>query len=103
MDNFNEAEETEWTGVFGLHGVIAIRVSCDGVMHAGILERQRNGRDEVQKIEDIDGDENGGDARIERPSFRIEVLAGNELQKAEEKIKKREADRSADQEDKWPD
>jgi len=39
VENFNEAEEMERAGIFGLRGVIAFGISCDCVVHAGVLER----------------------------------------------------------------
>jgi hypothetical protein len=99
---FHGAEVAEQAGSFGLHGVISIVVSGDGVMHAGVLQRQGNRRNEIQEVKGIDGDENGGDASTNCPASDNVVLAGDGLQQAQKKIQQCQAQRSAEQKDEPP-
>ncbi len=100
---FHGAEKTQQAMIFGLHGVIPFLISGDGVMHACILQRQGNGRNEIQEVKEINGQENRADADANRPASDNQVLAGDGLQKAQKKIKQCQAECSAEQKDERSD
>jgi hypothetical protein len=72
-------------------------------MHAGVLERKREGRDEVQEVEDIHGEKYDKDCRSEHSSTRSLVFASGRSQEEKEEIQQREADSSAEKEDERAD
>src|SRR6202790_4482215 len=99
MKSRDKPEETQPTLPFGLHQVGSVLSSRDGIVHAGVLERERKRRNDIHEIKDINHDKDGrarGDYSLR---VRREALLCARSQEADEKPPQHQAQGSAEQKD----
>lgn len=99
MKSRDKPEETQPTLPFGLHQVGSVLSSRDGIVHAGVLERERKRRNYIHEIKDINDDEDGGTRRDYRLRVRREALLCARSQEADEKPPQHQTQGSAEQKD----